>query len=310
MGDDLHAALAPEHLKPRGSSRREVLGLIEITAAMALAGSSVVVGKVLSVRVPVFLSAELSLCAALVTMLPIQATRLRELRLLNMRELTSMFFQALFGIVLFRICTLYGLHFTSAAHAGLITSAAPILMAVFAALFLKERMGFRGAAGILLAASGLVLVNVTSAAGQPAAHAMAGNLLILAATVCEALLTVFRKSSGGRISCVTNTTVLVAISALVLLPFALLDLRGFGLGAIDTYGWAAVIYYGAVATTTAYMLWGDGAIRIPATRVGVATSAMPVTALCLSALVLGETLGASHIVGCLLIIAGILVARR
>lgn len=305
MGDDRRVP----HVAEPSTRRSEVIGLVEIAAAMALAGSSVVVGKLLSTRVPVFLSAELSLCAALAAMLPIQATRLRELRLLNRRELGSMFLQALFGIVLFRVFTLFGLRRTSASQAGLITSAAPVLMAVFAAVFLKERVGVRGAVGICLAAAGLVVVNLP-AGGELGKGSAEGNLLIFAATICEALLTLFRKSSGGRIGSVTNTTLLVAMSALMLLPFALTDLRDFRMGTINTTAWLALIYYGAVATTAAYMLWGDGAIRIPAARTGVATAAMPVSAICLSSLVLGESLGASQLGGCSLIIAAIVVAAR
>ena len=96
----------------------------------------------------------------------------------------------------------------------------------------------------------------------------------------------------------------------VILPFALLDLRGFSLGRIETVGWLSVLYYGAVATVIAYILWGDGALRIPASRTGIATAALPVTALVLSALVLGETLRPSHLAGCAAVLAGIIIAQR
>jgi drug/metabolite transporter (DMT)-like permease len=109
---------------------------------------------------------------------------------------------------------------------------------------------------------------------------------------------------------VTNTTILAAMSALMLLPFALLDLRGFPLSAINPAGWAAVIYYGAFATVIAYILWGHGALLIPASRTGMATAAMPVSALILSAAVLGERLGALSIVGCAAVIGGIIVGSR
>ena len=139
---------------------------------------------------------------------------------------------------------------------------------------------------------------------------MAGNLLILAATVCEALLTIFRKTSGGRISSVTNTTILVAMSAVMMLPLALLDLRHLDLGKIEIVGWLSVIYYGAFATVIAYILWGDGALLIPANRTGIATAALPVSALVLSALVLGEPLRLPHLAGCAAVIAGMMIRGK
>jgi drug/metabolite transporter (DMT)-like permease len=290
--------------------RGAALGTAEIVVAMTLAGSSVVVGKILSTRMPVFLAAELSLIAALVAILPLQLARLRELTLLGRRELASMFLQALCGIVVFRVLTLYGLHFTTAAQAGLVTSAAPAVMAILARLILKERPGKRGILGVALTLAGLVAVNIHGAIAAPTSGFLLGNVLVLGATVCEALLTIFRKSSGGRIGSITNTTVLVAMSAAMLLPFALLDLRGFSPAGVGAAGWLSVAYYGAVATVIAYILWGDGALRIPAHRTGIATAAMPVSALLLSALVLREPLGVVSVAGCAAVVVGIVVAGR
>ncbi|HVP19922.1 MAG TPA: DMT family transporter [Spirochaetia bacterium] len=307
MSADVSDIAAPR--AQRTAAHAEVRGLLEVVLAMAFAGSSVVVGKLLSTRVPVFLSVELSLCAALVAILPAQIARWRELRLLGARELGYMFLQAVFGIVLFRVFTLSGLHFTSALSAGVITSAAPAVMAVLAALVLRERLGRGAALGVVLSVAGLVMINLWSHQQEKGSQPLVGNLLVLAATMCEALLTVFRKSSGGRIGSITNTTVLVSMSALMILPFAALDLRGVALSQIDAVGWLSLIYYGAVATVIAYILWGHGALRIPANRTGIATAALPVTALILSALVLGEPLGPAHFAGCAAVIAGIILGN-
>jgi drug/metabolite transporter (DMT)-like permease len=304
MGSEARAEPSAGSSLGQAAGQRALRGVVEVAFAMILAGSSVVVGKILSTRVPVFLSAELSLCAALAAIAPAQIARRRELRLLGWRELGYMLLQALFGIVLFRVLTLYGLRFTSASSAGLITSASPAVMAVMAMLFLRERPGLAGWTGIGVTMAGLLLVN---GASLRAPGALTGNLLVLGAVVCEALLTIFRKSSGGRIGSVTNTTVLAAMSALLLLPFALMDLRTCPLHSIDGAGWAAVIYYGAFATVIAYVLWGHGSLLIPASRTGLATAAMPVSALVLSALVLGERLGPASLIGCAVVVSGIVV---
>jgi drug/metabolite transporter (DMT)-like permease len=289
-----------------GPRAGELFGLAEIALAMTFAGSSVVVGKHLSVRLPVFLSVELSLGAALLAVLPAQAARWRELASLGPRELLHMGLQALFGIAAFRILMMYGLRLTSAAHAALITGSAPAVMACLAALILKERPSRQGLAAVVLTVVGLAGINLYRFKGG--AGGVAGDLLVLAAVVCEALLTIFRKSSGGRVNSVTNTTVLVAMSGLLLLPFAAVELRSFPLSRIDPESWLAILYYGAVATVIAYVLWGDGALRIPANKTGIATAAMPVSALLLSALVLKERLGLLELGGSAVVVAGILAA--
>ena len=304
----MSADIADAAARP-GTERDELRGLVEVILAMAFAGSSVVVGKLLAVRIPVFLSVELSLCAALVAILPAQMARRKELRLLGWRELGYMFLQALFGIVLFRAFTLYGLHLTSALSAGVITSAAPAIMAVLAAVALKERLRRGQAFGVGLTVAGLLLINLWGHGRAEGTVSLPGNLLVLAATVCEALLTVFRKSSGGRIGSITNTTVLVSMSAVMMLPFALLDLRAFNPSRIDAVGWISVLYYGAVATVIAYILWGHGALRISANRTGIATAALPLSAVVLSAIVLGEPLRPAHIAGCAAVIGGIIMGN-
>ena len=168
------------------NERSERRGLIEVLCAMSIAGSTVVVGKLLSVRIPVFLAMELSLVAALVAILPAQIVHRRELRLLKGRELAYMFLQAFFGIVLFRALTLYGLRLTSAINAGVITSAAPAVMAVLAAVALRERIGTAGIAGVLLSVTGLLLVNLWGWSASTGAGYLAGNLLVLGAMLCEA----------------------------------------------------------------------------------------------------------------------------
>ncbi len=272
---------------------------------MMFAGSSIVVGKILAVRAPVFLSAELSLVAALAVLLPLQLARRQELLRLTAREIKFMFLQALFGIVLFRVFTLYGLRFTSAIHAGIITSASPAVMAVFAALFLKEHLSWRRGLGIVLVIAGLCTINLYGLKMSSGTGFLLGNLLVGAAVACEALLTIFRKSAGARTSSITNTTVLVALSLLLLAPFALLDLRAFRLAAIDSLGWLSLLYYGAVATVIAYILWGAGALRIPANQTGLATAVMPISAVVLSTLILKEELSWIHVAGCTAVVAGI-----
>ncbi len=283
----------------------ELLGTVEIVLALTLGGSSLVIGKLLAMRVPVFLTGALSLGIAFICMLPLQWFKRKELFQLNKKELGLMFLQALCGIVLFRVFTLYGLQRTSAINAGIITSTTPALMALFGIIFLKEKPTLNIYVGIVAAVGGLLLVNLYSMTVDDNTFSLLGNSLIGLAVIGEVFLTIFRKSSSAKISSITNTTVLVFMSTCMFLPFVLLDLQYYSINEMNGGDWGAVFYYGAIATTFAYILWGDGALRIPAATAGIASVAMPISAILLSALVLGEVLTLFQIVGCLLAICGI-----
>jgi len=182
--------------------------------------------------------------------------------------------------------------------------------AALAAAFLTERLTARGLLAVALAVAGLALLALQGRGGPAAGRAAgwAGDLLVLAAVVCESRLTIFRKGSGGRVDSLTNATVLVTAGFLLLLPLAAPELRAFPLRRVDRSSWLAIGYYGAVATVIAYLLWGDGALRIPASRTGIAMAAMPLSALALSALFLGERLAALQLAGAAAVLAGILAA--
>jgi drug/metabolite transporter (DMT)-like permease len=64
---------------------------------------------------------------------------------------------------------------------------------------------------------------------------------------------------------------------------------------------AAAAYYGLVPTVFGFLLWYHGAAKASGAQAAVATAAMPVAALLLSWLVLGEVPLAAQFVGLMLI---------
>ena len=286
------------------------IGFLVFILAMTFAGTSILVGKILSSNVSVFLTSFFSLLFAFLFMLPLQFLKIKELMSLKINDLKYMIFQALFGIVLFRVFTLYGLKFTSAVHAGIITSTTPAIMAVLSFILLKEKLGKFKILGIVFTVLGITIVNLHDFNGIIKGSQYLGNLLIFLAVVFESLLTIFRKYSKGKISSITNTTVLIIISLIFLLPFAIKDLCGFS---VTTFGFkelVSLLYYGIFATSIAYILWGDGAVRISANRTGIAMAMLPISTLFFSFFILHEKLTYIHIIGCFLAVAGIILGYQ
>lgn len=276
-----------------------------LIGAMSLAGSSVVVGKMLVATVPVFVAAFGSLLVAFLCMVPLMQGRFGELRLLTAREWMYLFLQGLCGIVLFRVFTLYGLHMTGAAQAGIITGTTPAALAVLSFLMLGERFSARMAAGIVLAALGCMVINVFALEGGGENNVL-GSLFVGAAVVCEALFTIFRKRICHSVSATTNTAVLIFCSLLLLavpaaVQFGTVSVR------LSTEALLAIVYYGVFATVLAYLLWTSAVGKVNGATAGAATAAMPASSVILAVLILGESPYWHHLVGCLLIVGGILV---
>ena len=94
------------------------------------------------------------------------------------------------------------------------------------------------------------------------------------------------------------------------LPFALYDLRHVSLGDLGPGQWLAIAYYGVVVTVLAFLLWARGVARVPASAAAVFTGVLPVSAVTLSYLVLGEPIVASDVLGGVCVLAAIVVVAR
>ena len=288
----------------RRMSRNQALAML--VAGMALAGSSVVVGKMLVASLPVFTTAFGSLLVALCCMLPLMVGRFGELLCLTRREWAYLMLQGLCGIVLFRVFTLYGLHRTGALQAGLITGATPAVLALLSLIFLGERPSRRSLMAIFLAVVGCMAINFPSGSTCSEGE-LVGSLLVVAAVVCEALFTIFRKRISSSVAATPNTFVLIFCSLLMLAVPAGLEIGRLeftpSLGDI-----LAVFYYGAFATVVAYLLWTSAVGQVSGALAGVATAAMPVSSALLAVMVLGERPQPLQLLGGLLVTAAIVVA--
>ena len=291
---------------------------ISLTLAMSIAGSAVVAGKLLVGSLPVFLAAGLGLGVGLLVMLP-QLWLRREKGALDGRTHATLALQALCGIALYRICTFEGLRFTSAASAGLMSSAAPAVIGLLAWGMLRERPPLRRIAGIacvslgllainltpFLAAQGAVGVETTPASGGEAWRSLLGNGLVLAAVLCEAAFSVLSKARCCPMSPLRRTTIVSFYAFIMLLPMALFEARDFDFTFLSAAAIWGLAYYGAAVSYLSYVLWFRGIAQVQASAAAAFTGLVPLSGVALSWLVLGEQILWTHIAGLACVTVGI-----
>ena len=289
-----------------------------LTLAMSIAGSAVVAGKLLVGSMPVFLAAGLGLGAGLLVMLP-QLWLRREKGALDGRTHATLALQALCGIALYRICTFEGLRFTSAASAGLMSSAAPAVIGLLAWGMLRERPPLRRIAGIACVSLGLLAINLTpfltaqGAAGADAAQAsggeawrtLLGNGLVLAAVLCEAAFSVLSKARCCPMSPLRRTTIVSFYAFIMLLPMALFEARNFDFTSLSASAIWGLAYYGAAVSYLSYVLWFRGIAQVQASAAAAFTGLVPLSGVALSWLVLGEQILWTHLAGLACVTVGI-----
>jgi len=205
---------------------------------------------------------------------------------------------------------------TSSVEAGILTGATPAATALLAALALREPVGRSRAAGVACTVGGVVLLQGLGASGGTLSTAhLAGNLLVLLAALSESAFNILsrigfirsRRSEPPDDPICQAALVTAAALALCLAP-ALLERPAPRLAALDLAGWLALAWYGPVSTALAYICWYAGIRRSEASVAAAFSGLMPLTAVALSVLLLGERPGWLQWAGGLLVVAGMVLS--
>lgn len=286
---------------------------LALASAMIIVGSSVVVSKVIVASFPIFLASALRFAIASLILVPLLRRRERHILALSRRAWVILLLQALTGVFLFSVLLLYGLKFTSAAEAAIITSSTPAVVGLISFLLLRERPSLVKVGGIGLAMGGLLLINLLEAPGATARGSMPllGNALVFGAVIGEALFTILPKAISPRLSPLRMATMVSVLGFLLFLPPALSEARSFDLTSLPWHAWLPILYSGVVVTVLAFLLWFQGIATVPASTAAVFTALMPVSAVALSYLLLREPFAWSHLWGGLCILVGLgLIVRE
>lgn len=286
---------------------KNIRAYCELSLAMAIAGSSVVFGKLITASFPVFLAAGLRFAIASAFLVPLVIIRGSGSAAITKKDWLFLFLQSLTGVVLFSIFLLYGLRLTSAVEGGIITCTTPAVLGVISFIFLKERLTLNKGLGITLTVVGILAVNVlgSSLNSERGPMPVVGNLLIFGAVVGEALFTIFRKLLSEKISPLVTTMYVSLLGLLMFLPFSLYEVYSFDFSRITLGDWLAIAYYGIVVTVIGFIFWFQGVSKVQSSTAAVFTGVMPVSAIVLSYLVLHESFSWSHVAGGVCVLAGI-----
>jgi len=282
-----------------------LIAFTELTLGMSLAGSSVVAGKIITARIPVFIASELRFLVASAIFIPLIAMHYDTHRITR-RQFKYLLLQSLSGNFAFSVCLLYGLRLTNATDAGIITGTAPMVLGVLSVAILREKMTIPLCAAILLSTAGIIFVNI-SGSSDGGLSSISGNALVFAAVTGEALFSVFCKLEGGTLRPLTTAAWVSIIGAVLFLPPAVFEAVHFDFSSMRVSDWLLIAYSGVFVTVAAFIFWFRGISKVSASQAAVFTGAMPVTALCMSALFLNEQPDKGDLCGIACVLAGIAI---
>ncbi|HEX8691320.1 MAG TPA: EamA family transporter [Longimicrobium sp.] len=219
---------------------------------------------------------------------------------LERRDLPAVAAFGIVGVALLFASYFYAVQTGGAALASVLLYTAPVWVAVFSALFLRERMTGRKLAAIGLAVAGVVGIAATSGGGgvRLGAAALFWGLL---SGWSYALYYLFGKRYFERYHAATLFLYALPVGALALLPLVRFAPK-------TAAAWAAIVFLAVVPTYLSYLFYSAGLRRVEATRAATVATIEPVVAAVAAWLAWGERLGlGGYLFACLIVAAVVLM---
>ncbi|PLY03521.1 MAG: EamA family transporter [Desulfuromonas sp.] len=196
------------------------------------------------------------------------------------------------------------LQLTSASQAGMITAMLPLLVALLAWLWLKERISQRTLLGFGLAICGAGWLSLAGESSANAPNPLLGNFCEFLAMVCAACYTVSLKHLTSNYPPLFLTAFQAFVGSLFFFPFLLLPDVGIPTS-WETLPALATIYLGTFITFGAYGCYNFSVSRIPASRAAGYVNLIPVFGVILGMLILGDRLTPEQWLACALVFFGV-----
>ncbi len=213
------------------------------------------------------------------------------------------------GVAAYNYLFLVGLETVPASRGSLIMALNPATTMIGAALFLREPITPAKLFGTVIALAG---VAVELGGGNPLSLLEGGigrgELALFGCAVGWSIYTlVGKKLTGLSTLAVTTYAAIAGTAMLAMLTVA----RGeFAVPHASLHAWLALAYMGTFGTALAFVWFLQGVKRLGPARAAIFVNLVPVAAIALAVLLLGEPLTPSVVVGAALVIAGVWIINR
>ncbi|HDR8161839.1 TPA: DMT family transporter [Bacillus cereus] len=227
-----------------------------------------------------------------------------KLRLPDLKDIPAIFIFGALGFTIYHIALNYGEKTVNAGSASLIISVTPIVTAIFASVFLNEKMKLNGWIGGVMSFAGIALISFSQG---DAIQLNSGGLFILLAAISESLFFVFQTSylkKYGFLPFTIYTILSSTICMLIFLPGVYQEILAAPLEVN-----LSVIYLGVFPTVLPYIALAYIISRAGASEATSSLYLTPITACFIAWIWLGEVPTLVSIIGGVITILGIVIAH-
>jgi drug/metabolite transporter (DMT)-like permease len=227
---------------------------------------------------------------------------------LQRKDVPRLLVVALANVAGYHISLNYAETSISAGLSSLLIAFGPIFIAILSFFLLKEKAGRKVLLGLVLATAGTVVLSVGSISASDFAS-YSGVLEALFTALCYASFTVLGKPLVQKYGSASTTILAGLVGTAMMTP--LLSGSFFAQAAsLSFYGWVGVLYLALLSTVFGYLMFYTLVSRGAVTRLAIQLYLVPVVSVVGGALLLGESITLSVVVGGAMMLIAVGITTR
>jgi drug/metabolite transporter (DMT)-like permease len=216
----------------------------------------------------------------------------------------------LLGNLLYQMFFIFGLDRTTAGNASLLLASTPIITALLSASFGHERVRPRVWIGVVATFAGILLIVLGGRAHVTTGEAtIVGDLIMFGASIAWAFYTVGSRPLVERYGALPTTAWTLWIGSAGLMLAGVREVWRTNWSGVSGLTWAALVYAGVLSIGVAYIIWYYGVERLGNTRTSTYSNVVPVIAMLVAWLWLGEVPSGAQLIGTAVILGGVSIAQ-
>ena len=229
---------------------------------------------------------------------------------INRKDLPLFIFCSLFGIAINQIMFFEGLNLTTSINSAIIMTLTPILVMVFSAVMIKERITILKLIGITSGAAGAAMIILNRGDLSFNSDTLTGNIFTVINAASFGVYLVISKPLMVKYHPLTVMTWTFGIGLIMVTPVTILPFINTDFYKIPTDIWYSIGYVVVFATFLGYLFYNLAIRKLSATSTSSFVYLQPLFAGILAFFILGEKPGLVHLFSLLLIAGGVYIVNR
>lgn len=209
------------------------------------------------------------------------------------------------GVAFNQFIFLNGLNFTSPIDSAIIVTINPILVMIIASMAIGERITFMKIFGMIVGATGALLIILNRGVINFSSEHLLGNLMIFLSTFSYAGYLVVAKPLMQRYDPLTVMRGVFFVGLIFITPLGIGDLINTSWSAIPASVWGSIFFVLLGATFIAYLLMSWGLKQVKATTVSIYNYTQPVIASIVAVVIGQDVIDTPKIIATVMVFLGV-----